>query len=491
MSTPSELLRSVFSAEEFRKNGHALVDQLADYLKKCEQGEAMSVLPWEQPNDNLSIWTEDWKSTEKPSFEQLSAKILDASIHTHHPHYVGHQVVSPAPTAVLADFLASFINNGTAVYEMGPAAVPIERLLMQWLGIHFGFDKDRTDGVMVSGGSLGNLTALLGARQLSSGLDAWKEGNPTGKKLAVMVSEEAHYCVARAVQVMGLGEAGVIKVPANDNFQMDTAQLPRLYQEAQDRGIHVFAIVGSACTTSTGTYDPLDEIGDFCQKHGIWFHVDGAHGAAAAISPKYKHLLAGIEKADSVVIDFHKMMLTPSLTTAVVFRNGQDSFAAFAQKAAYLLDENEQHWYDLASRTIECTKKGMSFKPYMLLKIHGEQALADYVTYMYDLGKDFAEHIQSLEDFELQAMPMCNIVCFRYTPKGMNEERLNELNARIRQQIIEEGNFYCVHTVVRGKRYLRTALMNPLTSLDDLKELLAESRRIGDGFIEFLDKVPE
>ena len=489
MQNPTNALQGLFDAEDFRKNGHALVEQLADYLGQCQRGEPMPVLPWKKPNDNLKEWREDWASEEAASFSDLSARLLESSIHTHHPHYVGHQVVPPAPTAILADFLASFINNGTAVYEMGPAAVPVERLLMQWLGKHFGFPEQETDGVMVSGGSLGNLTALLAARQIGTGADVWKEGNPAQQRLAVMVSEEAHYCVARAVQVMGLGEEGVIKVPADENFQMDTTQLPRLYEEAKAAGKQVFAVVGSACTTSTGTYDPLDAIGEFCEEYNLWFHVDGAHGAAAALTEKYGYLLKGIEKAHSVVIDFHKMMLTPSLTTGVVFRKGQDSFAAFAQKAAYLLDEHEQHWYDVAGRTIECTKKGMSFKPYMLLRVHGEEALADYITHMYDLGKAFATHIETLEDFELQAMPMCNIVCFRYRPQGVGEKDLNELNAQIRQAVIENGNFYCVHTVVRGKRYLRTALMNPLTEMEDLKELLTEVRSLSKRFLPTLHRM--
>jgi len=290
---------------------------------------------------------------------------------------------------------------------------------MQWLGSHLGFDPKKTDGVMVSGGSLGNLTALLAARQLGTKDDIWKKGTPTDRRLAVMVSEEAHYCVARAVQVMGLGEEGIIKVPADQNFQLDPSKLESLYQQAIADGKQVFAVVGSACTTSTGTYDPLLPIAEFCQKHQLWFHVDGAHGGAAALAPKYRHLLKGAEYADSIVIDFHKMMLTPSLTTGVVFRNAQDSYAAFAQKAAYLLDEHGQHWYDLASRTIECTKKGMSFKPYALLKVHGEQALVDYITYMYDLGTDFASYIRTTSHFELLAMPMCNMFCFRYAPQGI------------------------------------------------------------------------
>lgn len=473
MPQPSLLLQQVYSSQQFRQQAHGLVDMLADYLEKCQNSEAMPVLPWKNPEQQLATWQAQGGTP--ISFEELSSQLLSTAIHTHHPHFVGHQVVPPAPDAVLADFISSFINNGMAIYEMGPAATAIERLLMQWLGKKFGFEQ--ADGVMVSGGSLGNLTALLAARQVASGHKAWQEGNPHSPRLGVMVSEEAHYCVSRAAQVMGLGEDGVIKVPANKHLQMDTSQLEKCYQEATANGIKVFAIVGSACTTSTGSYDDLEAIATFCQSKKLWFHIDGAHGAAAVFSPKHQHLVKGIEQADSVVIDFHKMMLSPALTTGVVFRKAADSYAPFAQKAAYLLDEHEQHWYDIASRTVECTKKGMSFKPYMLLRLYGEQVFTDYVSYLYELASAFAKSVRQSADFELFMEPMCNIVCFRYIPAEGRAD-LNEVNAHIRQALIERGNYYCVHTVIKGQRYLRVALMNPLTNTTHLEGLLDEVREV-------------
>jgi L-2,4-diaminobutyrate decarboxylase len=474
MNHTPESLGRLFDAGAFRQQGHALVDLLADYLEACRNRQDMPILPWLDPQRQLAQWRLDLEGG--ADFEALSAQLLAASIHTHHPRFVGHQVVPPAPTAALADFFSSFLNNGMAVYEMGPAATAIERLVMQWLGNRLGLGE-QADGVMVSGGSLGNLTALLAARQLVGG-NVWQEGLSGHAPLAVMVSEEAHYCVARAAQVMGLGEAGVIKVPANGRLQLDPERLEACYQEALGRGIRVFAAVGSACTTSTGSYDDLQAVGEFCRRHGIWFHVDGAHGGAAALSERYRHLLRGAEMADSVVVDFHKMMLAPALTTGVVFRQASQSYAAFSQKAAYLLDEQEQRWYDIAGRTIECTKKSMSLKPFLLLQVHGEQALADYVDYMYDLGAAFADLVERQPDFALQQRPMCNIVCFRYVPEALRgqEEALNRLQAALRQRIIERGHYYCVQTVVRGTRYLRVALMNALTTLPDLEGLLEEAR---------------
>ena len=156
-----------------------------------------------------------------------------------------------------------------------------------------------------------------------------------------MVSEEAHYSVARAARIMGWGEKGIVKIPVNSHLRTDTSALIQTLAKARQDGLRVIALVGNACTTSTGTYDPLDEMADFAQKEGLWFHVDGAHGGAAAFSEKYRHLVKGIEQVGSVVIDFPKMMLAPALTAAVS-SNGGHSYETFAQGRILLVNEKNK-----------------------------------------------------------------------------------------------------------------------------------------------------
>lgn len=464
------LLSQAFDPETFRKEGHQLVDLLTTYLQDCRDAKPMPVLPPSIPDEMVNFWTKDLVS-EEFNLQQFYATLISQSNHIHHPRYMGHQVVPPAPLSALTELLEALLNNGMAIYEMGPASTAIERVILRWLAEKLSL-PNTADGILTSGGSAGNLTGLLAARQAMAGYNIWDEGAHNDSPLAFMVSEEAHYSVSRAAHIMGWGGKGVVKVPTNDRMQLDASMLEDTLATAKANGLKVIAIVGNACSTSTGTYDPLDKMADFAKKHGIWFHVDGAHGGAAAMTEKYRHLTKGIERADSLVIDFHKMMLAPALTTAVLFKNGQHSFETFAQKAEYLLS-NTKHkpWYDSAGRTLECTKKMLAVKVYTMIKLYGNQLFIDYITTMYDLGKYFAESIKCKAGFELAVEPDGNIVCFRYQPEDFDGD-LNLLTASIRKKLAEDASFYVVQTTVRNEIYLRVTLMNPFTTHDDLEALM-------------------
>lgn len=383
---------------------------------------------------------------------------------------MGHQVCPPVPVSALSGLLSSILNNGMAIYEMGSGATAIEKIVISTIAKSIGYDEN-SDGFLTSGGTLANLTALLAARQLMSEKNIWENG--VKEKLAVMVSEEAHYCIDKAVQIMGLGLEGVIKIPVNDKFEMDTSLLETHYQKAKKEGLKVMAVVGSAPSTSTGVYDRLTQISAFCKKYGLWFHVDGAHGGAAVFSDKYKFLVKGILEADSIVIDGHKMMMTPAITTALLFKKGNDSYAAFNQKAQYLWGKSaDAEWYNVAKRSLECTKSMMSIRFYSIIKTHGIEIFNQYITRQYDLARTFADLIIEHNKFELALEPSSNIVCFRYYLEDMKLNELNELNHNIRTRLLEKGEFYIVETNVKEKTYLRTSLMNPFTQLSHLEELL-------------------
>lgn len=464
------ILSRAFDPETFRKEGHQLVDLLTTYLHDSREAKPMPVLPPSIPDEMVDFWTKD---LHRGGFnlQDFYATLISQSNHIHHPRYMGHQVVPPAPLSALTELLEALLNNGMAIYEMGPASTAIERVVLRWLAGKLNL-PNTSDGILTSGGSAGNLTGLLAARQVMSGYNIWDEGAQDDIPLAFMVSEEAHYSVSRAARIMGWGEKGVVKVPVNDKMQLDASKLEETLAEAKANGLKVIALVGNACSTSTGTYDPLDQMADFAEKHGLWFHIDGAHGGAAAMTEKYKHLTKGLERADSVVIDFHKMMLAPALTTAVLFRNGQNSFETFAQKAEYLLSNAAQKpWYDSAGRALECTKKMLGVKVYAMIKLYGDQLFSDYITTMYDLGNYFAERIKQESGFELAVEPDGNIVCFRYHPKNFRGD-LNQLTASIRKKLLNDATFYVVQTTVKNKVYLRVTLMNPFTTHDDLDALL-------------------
>jgi len=473
-----EILRAAFDAESFRAHGHRLIDQLADYLATALRGGPLPVLPKMDPAAQNAALPASFP--ENPSGEpaEIFARVLAGSNHLHHPRYVGHQVTAPLPLAALCDLVDALLNNGMAVYEMGPVATVMEHHLVRWMCSRLGWG-DRAGGVFTSGGSAGNLTALLAARQAKAGFDVWEAGNAGGPPLAVLVSEQAHYCIRRAVQIMGWGSAGVVSVPTDARFRMRADALPDAWRSAESEGRKIIAVVASACSTATGSFDPLEAIADFCHAHDLWLHVDGAHGASAALSDKYRPLLAGIERADSVVWDAHKMLLMPALATAVLFREGRRSHEAFAQEASYLFSapDGGAPWYDIGQRTLECTKRMIALKLYVALSVYGTRLFADYVTASFDLAKRFAARLRQAPDFELAVEPEANIVCFRYTPGGDGD--LDALQQRVRDRLLAEGTFYLVQTRLPAGVFLRTTLINALTGDDDLAALLEAIRVAG------------
>lgn len=468
-----------YSAENFREQGYELIDMMAQYLEdiKKEKQETKSI-PWEKPEEQLEFWEKDFSKPPMAKPLELFKDVMDRSVQVHRKQYLGHQTTPTLPVTFLSGAMISLLNQGMGVYEMGMAGNTLEKVLIESLAKTLGYDE-KASGFITSGGSLGNLTGLLTARAAAT--DIWRKGSSEEIVPAVMVSEEAHYCIDRAARIMGLGDDGIIKVPVNENFQMRTDLLEQYYERAKQDGKQVICIVGCAATTSTGSYDDFEAIAEFCQKKDVWFHVDGAHGAPAAFSPKYNHLVKGIEQADSVVVDYHKMMMTPSLSTALIFKQGKSAYKTFSQRAQYLWSEQEsEEWYNGGKRSFECTKAMSALHVYTLYRTYGESIFTENIETLYGMAEEFADLIKKNDNFELAYQPQCNIVCFRYS-KG--EKDLTELNSAIRQALLEEGNFYIVQTVLNGHLYLRVSVMNPLTTVNELKGLLQEIEEKADEII--------
>ncbi|NLE04506.1 MAG: aminotransferase class I/II-fold pyridoxal phosphate-dependent enzyme [Crenarchaeota archaeon] len=476
LETKSLDMIEIYDAEAFRAKGYKIIDILADYLKKAASNKITQVLPPLSPDEMLGKWQDKFPENPSNNLEEILKKVINLSNHLHSPQYIGHQVSSPVPNAALADIVSSLLNNGTAIYEMGSVSTILEKRIIQWMAGLIGYDNS-SDGFLTSGGTLGNLTALLAARQAKSSYDIWTEGVKEQESLAFLVSAQTHYSAKRAIQVMGLGEKAVIPVETNENYQMTVPAIQEAYDSAVKSGKKVIAIVANACSTATVSYDPLEEIAEFCKKHDLWLHVDGAHGASALISDKYKDLLKGIEQADSVVWDAHKMMLMPALITAVIFKNSKASYEAFSQKASYLFEkEAHEEWYNLAQRTMECTKNMMGLKLYLSLMTYGTKFFGDYITKMYDLTKKCADIIKNSPDFELAIEPQSNIICFRYINNDSRDT--NELQKQIRKDILKKATFYIVQTQLKDKIYLRCTIINPLTTEQHFKDLMQEVRDI-------------
>jgi L-2,4-diaminobutyrate decarboxylase len=484
MNNSESAIPSPFNPEEFRKQGHRLVDILSDYLHDALSGSKMPVLPWNEPEKLARIFSFDSAGGAKEPLDSFIKRIISHSIHIHHPNYIGHQVTSPLPVSVLVQLCTTLLNNGAAIYEMGPVNMAMERNVIERFGTVIGF-KQGYDGIFTHGGTAGNLTAMLAARQTKTDYNIWEEGVKSDCKPGYMMSEQSHYSIGRNVKIMGLGEDSIIKVPHDSAYRMKSDLLEEYKRIAEDKGIKIISVVANSCSTATGSYDNLSAIADFCEKHGLWLHVDGAHGMGVLFSEKYRHRVSGIERADSVVIDFHKMLLVPALNTLVMFRNGEKSYETFAQKASYLFQKSQKNvWYNSAARTIECTKSALGIIAYTTMKYYGDSFYGEYIDGRYDLASEFAQMVKSHSDLDLAVDPSSNIVCFRYSPEGYDEQILNKLNSSIRDKIIKEGSFYIVQTELNGKIWLRLTIINPVTSEDDLIKLIKRIKELGGDLLK-------
>ncbi len=459
------IINTAYDSEEFRKLGKKVIDLLADYLKQVQRDE-IQVNKYEEPVNQYEYWKGYADGNDPIKFYK---DLLEKSMHIHHPKYMGHQVSAPVPLSAIGSMVSSLLNNGMAIYEMGAASSALEKIVTDKFCQKIGFQNGA--GVITSGGSLANLTGLLTARNVKIPENIWNDGQV--KNYGVLVSSESHYCVNRALRIMGFGDRGIQKVMVNEEFKMTRDGLEDAFANAEKQGIKIFALVANAPSTSTGKHEDLVEMAKFCEAKNLWLHVDAAHGGAAIYSKKYKNLLKGIELADSVVIDGHKMMLMPGLMTFLLFKDSKTSYRTFQQRAQYLWeDDQSEEWHNIGKRTLECTKFMASTKFYLCENYYGEQLFEAYVDKQYEITEKFAERLREHPAFQIATDPECNILCFRYYNPELNKEQLNQINKRVRQQILQENEYYIVQTLLDDRVFLRMTLMNHLSSVNILNELL-------------------
>jgi len=491
MTVPDRIALA-YSPDLASKILHHLAESFSRHLAGSQEAEG-PVLPWTPPPANVAEaarWmvqgaAEPGRSVDEvlSRFRELIGTILSRSINLHHRHYVGHQVAPPPPLAAVFDAVSSLTNQGAAVYEMGPWSSGVETALVEELGKTFGLPAGGFTGFATHGGSLGNLTALLTARNICFP-ESWTGGFEPGRVPLLLAHGDVHYSISRAAGVLGLGTDRVVRLELDSRRRIDVSALDRQLSELRSRQVPVLAVVACAGTTLTGAFDRLPELADVCERYGVWLHVDAAHGGAAAFSPRFRHLVAGLERADSFLCDAHKMMFTPALCAFVFHRHPEQRFATFAQEAPYLYDPSAPGMadFDYGLLTLECTKRAMTYTVWGLWSLLGPEVFADLVERTFDLGRHLADSLRAAPDFDLLHDPQSNIVVFRYAPPETADwplDRLGGLNREIRRTIIESGEFYFVQTAVDGVGALRAVVMNPLTRPEDLTALLERIRATG------------
>jgi L-2,4-diaminobutyrate decarboxylase len=477
---PADLsLLQPFDDDASLETGHQFAELVAGYLAETHAGTGRVGTP-RSPAELAAHFAGDLPLEGKPLVEvldRLRREILPNVTRLTHPMYLGHQVSAPLPATIWVEALISAFNNSTAVQEMAPAVTILEHQLVRSFAALAGWNAGEAGGTLTSGGTEATFTALLAARAEAMP-DAWEHGvgaNPP----VVVYGEHSHYAVPRAIGALGLGLRNGIAVPTRD-FRMDPDQLRATLDRLHAEGRKVMAVVATAGSTPTGSFDDLETIGRLCVERGLWLHVDGAHGASALFSAAHRHRLAGIEHATSLAWDPHKMMLLPLSAGMVLVRSERQLDQAFAQRAPYLFHgrESERVW-DQGVRSFQCSRRADALKLWVALERYGTRAFGALYDRLCATAAALHAQVEAHPAFQAMHVPESNILCFRYvgrpgrTSSAPGEaERLDRVNFELRQRYNRSGEGWITTTVLNGRRVLRCTVMNPRTTEAHLERLL-------------------
>ncbi len=407
-------------------------------------------------------------------------RILSRPFGNSHPRFFAFINATADPLGSVADYLASTMNSNC--WGGDHAAIHVERQVLRWLSAIVGLPEE-SEGILTSGGSMANFTALATARRaMAPGVR--EDGFAGSEPLVVYVSDEVHNCVDKAVDLLGIGWKQLRKIATDDRYRIRVDLLKQAIAEDRRAGRKPAILVGNAGTVNTGAIDPLDELADLCAAEGLWFHADGAYGAMATISPRLKPLFSGLERADSVAADPHKWLYVPYEAGATLVREPGRMAETFQRPAPYLVHDPDSPVRGPVSfneRGPELSRGFKALKVWMGLKRHGVAGYAAAVEHDVAMARTLADAVTAHEDFELLAPPVLSIVGFRYRPAGrsLDETELDRLNRQIVNRLVGSGAFFLAPTLLKGRTAMRVAIVNFRTREEDVRALVDGAARAG------------
>jgi glutamate/tyrosine decarboxylase-like PLP-dependent enzyme len=416
--------------------------------------------------------------------------ILDGSRHNGHPRFFGYVASPSTAPGAFADLIASTLNANVTSWRSGPAATEIERTVIRWLASLIGYGDDAA-GILTSGGSMANLTALMIAHRVmanKANKDVAAEGLwNSGAPMTIYASEQIHMSIPKAVDILGLGRQQVRLVECDDRFRMNVPSLRRLIAKDLAGGLRPFCVVASAGTVNTGAVDPLDKVAQVAKEFGLWFHVDGAYGALAASDETKRPLFRGLERADSVSLDPHKWLYVPLDCGCLLFRDEVQARAAFSfDEADYIKvhEQNAEESFAFWNYGPELSRRFRALKIWLTLRYYGTRRIARSISEDNALAAYLGQAIEEAKDFELLAPPELSICCFRYVPARLQSKlqasvedvavnsELNELNNKIMLAVQRGGRAYVSSATLHGRFGLRACITNFRTTRADIDQTL-------------------
>jgi L-2,4-diaminobutyrate decarboxylase len=407
------------------------------------------------------------------AMEQLQL-IMGHSIGLWHPHVAAHLHTPVLNAALAAEMAISALNQSMDSFDQAPAATVIEQQMVDWLCRLAGLPQTAS-GSFTSGGTQSNYTGLLLARdQYAEQRRNWCVRThglpPEANRLRILCSELAHFSVEKSAIQLGLGVNAVVKVPVDQEFRMSAHGLRRAVVDLLRSGLEPFAVVATAGTTDFGSIDPLVDVAAIAQEHGLWLHVDAAYGGALLLSDRHRGKLAGIERADSVTIDFHKAFFQPISCGAFLVAD-REHFKYIRVNADYLNPENHEDdgIPDLVTNSLMTTRRFDALKLWFCLQVLGVDGFARLVEQIIESAGKTAGRVAQTDSLDLLHHPSFGCIVFRYRPANLDA---NKINAAIPRQLFTAGKAVIGQTLVSGQTYLKLTLSNPCTNQSELNELI-------------------
>jgi aromatic-L-amino-acid decarboxylase len=462
-----------------RALGHRMLDDMMDYLENVAERPAWQPVPG-QVRQRLREPLPLDGTDETAVYQQFQRDVLPYPLGNIHPRFWAWVIGTGTPVGVLAEMLAAAMNPnmGGGVH----AGNLVEEQVLEWMREIFGFPEE-SSGLLVSGGSMANLVGLAVGRRMRAGFDVRKLGlQQTTRPLTVYGSRELHSSIQKALELMGMGSDSLRLVDTRPDFSIDVGALLGLLKEDRARGMQPVCIVGNAGTVNTGAVDDLDALADICRDQDLWFHVDGAFGAWAAIVPEFAEKMGGISRADSLAFDLHKWMYMPMEIGCVLVRDRQQHRETFSLTPAYLEQAvrgvaGGGNWFN--EYGVQLSRNFRALKAWMSLKTYGLDKYRRLIKQNIDQAAYLGRKVQAHPMLQLLAPVSLNIVVFRLVPAGVNESGLDALNQEILLRLQERGIAVPSHTRVNGHYAIRVAHVNHRTRYADMDILLDSVLAIG------------
>ena len=457
--------------DELRAALHRVADLIADY--QATVGD-YPVLPRVRPGDDkrsLSAAAPEESESLEAILDDYKTLIEPNVTHWNHPGFLAYFAITGSGPGIMGEALAASLNVNAMLWRTSPAATELEETVCDWLRQLIGL-PGAFRGHINDTASISTLLALAAARHALGELEIRERGlagRPEVPRLVVYASDQAHSSVDKAVLTLGLGLENLRRLPSDDRFRLRPEALAAAVEEDRAAGLRPLAVVATAGTTSTTSFDPLAEIAAIAEESDLWLHVDAAYGGSAAICPEHRELVVGWERADSIVVNPHKWLFTPVDCSVMFMRDVEQLRSAFALVPEYLRTDEEEVT-NLMDLGVQLGRRFRALKFWMVLRAFGAKRLRENIRYHCDLAAELAGWIEEEPGFELAAPAPLSVVCFRWRGGGSPAE-LDRFNEALLREVNATGAFLLSHTVLGGRYVLRVAIGNLKTTREHIHAL--------------------